>query len=228
MCLFLFLFKTARKGVKDMSEKENQNKISLIEGGEKEKIVRILTVRKREVPLKRTYLKGDAGAAYRDEMRNRLWFYCNYAVNFEIKRGDVFRAVFPSSFGSELSGPHYVVAVNNSREKDGLISIVPLKSKKSKKPNPASDLELGIIEGLNFKEAIAVLNQRRSIDKYRIFGDELIRKVKVSSIGNELNNGHEYVTYKTPYRLTENQLNKLINALVHLIKYNYLKHDNNN
>lgn len=208
-----------------MSEKEKLNKFSLMENNEKEKTVRSITVRKRQLPLKRTYFKGEAGIAHINEMRGRLWFYCNYAVNFEIKRGDVFRAVFANSFGSELSGPHYVVAVNKSREKDGLVSVVPLKSKKDKKPNPASDLELGIIEGLNFKEAIAILNQRQSIDKHRIVGDELIRKVKVSSINNALNNGQEYLTYKTPYRLTESQMSKLINALVHLTKFDYLKHN---
>ena len=185
-----------------------------------------LTLVKRRIPFHKDFLYGKAVRRNAIEINRMVYLTKYFETRYEIKKGDVFLAYFYHEVGSELEGPHYVVAFQNSNEMNPVITVVPLSSaKEGKIPNPAGGIQLGEIEGLNRKQAIALVNHLRVIDKRR-----LIDKDAVETYYNHCraNNDPDYkeinLQKKNIYRLTDEQYNKLHKAVSQYIMTGYIKH----
>lgn len=146
--------------------------------------MRILKIVKRRVP----YIKNYNYTPYRigKIISTYRFFYRFFDTKFAIRKGEIFVARFDDGIGCELTGNHYVMALLDSRENEQLISIVPLKSLKEKESlNPASDLLIGVVNGINNgKETVAVINQVKSIDKRRLY-DTIVKLDFNKYLGDE-------------------------------------------
>ena len=196
---------------------------SFISKGEK-KI--FLYVEKREKPLnsvanENSFVDSDAKQAIDH-------FHSHYMANFPLRKGDVLVMNFYSSCGYELRGNHFVAVVNESKARNPLVTVVPLKSmKENKELNPASDVLLGEIEGvLNGKQAIAVINQIRTIDKRRLFDAQVIAHLS-KYMSDEMIGEYSELTVqiKRIYRLTDEQFKKIHKATEEYVYNGYIKHN---
>ena len=166
-----------------------------------------LKVIKRRVPLRHDYLKGKDAEKRIVEINQLIYFYRFFETRLAIKKGDVFLARFGYECGNELNGNHYVVALLDSSPINQVVTVVPLKSDKGRPLNPASDVMVGKIEKLNnTKDAIAVINQIRTIDKRRLFDVETIAHLSRYMASEMLGEYSELtVQVKHVYRLTDEQ-----------------------
>ena len=92
------------------------------------------------------------------------------------KRGEIVLAHFGFNVGSEYGGMHYAVVVKKDKKSNPILNVVPLSSLKEGQTSAdlhSDEVYLGSIDGLNEKEAIAILNQMRPISKIRIFKPRL-------------------------------------------------------
>ena len=187
-----------------------------------------LKVIKRRVPLKHDYLKGDEARKHVIEINQLIYFYRYFETRLAIKKGDVFLARFGFECGNELNGNHYVVALLDSNAISQVVTVVPLKSAKGKPLNPASDVMVGKIEKLNnTKDAIAVINQIRTIDKRRLFDAQTIARLG-SHMSTEMIGEYSELTIQTKriYRLTEEQFSKIHKAAEEYVFNGYIRHNN--
>lgn len=154
------------------------------------------------------------------------YFHKHFKTRIAIRRGDVFRVSFNYECGSELSGSHFVVAINDSKVNEPMVTVVPLKSYKGKL-NPRSDVLLGIVEGTKTgKESIAVINQIKGIDKSRMIED--VKSKTLEKIFNDTKIAEDdeiVIKVKTIYRLTAQQLYVLMTALNDYINFGYISHE---
>lgn len=203
-----------------MSEKKKQ---SLTEDDFEPK--KLVVIKRRE-PMKNDFLKGETAVEYVTEANQLIYFYKHFETRFEILAGEVFLARLGIGVGNELSGNHYVMAYFNSSRREQLVTVVPLKSAKGKPLNPASDILVGEIEKLhNSKEAIAIINQKRTIDKRRLFDPQTI--ARLSKIANaELIGESSEITVQTKrvYRLTSEQYEKVYKAVREFERNGFIKH----
>ena len=186
-----------------------------------------LKVIKRRVPLRRDYLKGDEARRHVVEINQLIYFYRYFETRLAIKKGDVFLARFGFECGNELNGNHYVVALLDSNPISQVVTVVPLKSAKGKPLNPASDVMVGKIEKLNnAKDAIAVINQIRTIDKRRLFDAETIARLG-SYMSSEMLGEYSELTIQTKriYRLTDEQFKKIHKAAEEYVYNGYIRHN---
>ncbi len=185
-----------------------------------------LIVIKRREPMKYDFLKGEIAVKYVTEINQQIYFYKHFETRIDIKKGDVFLARFGFECGNELSGNHYVVALLDSKPINQLVTIVPLKSVKGKALNPASDIMIGEIENLyNSKEAIAIINQIRTIDKRRFFEPQTIAHLS-KYIGSEMISECSEINVQTKriYRLTNEQYEKIHNAVKDYVFSGFIRH----
>lgn len=186
-----------------------------------------LTLVRRRIMLRKDFLFGKAVKRNAIEINRMVYLTRNFETRFEIKRGDVFLAYFYHECGSELEGPHLVAAFQNSNELSQIITVVPLSSlKEGKVVNPASGILLGEIQGLpNGKQAIALVNHIRVIDKRRLFDKEQVEHY-YNYCRTHNNPSYEEVTFqvKTIYRLTEEQYKKLHKAVSQYILNGFIQH----
>ena len=146
---------------------------------------------------------------------------------FAVKAGDVYLARFPIEYGSEIHGDHFVAVLLDSPVACPLVTVVPLKSEKAREINPASDIRLGVIEGINNgRKTIAVINQTRAIDKRRLLSEEAISALH-SLVKKNLLKDYEEVCAEVIncYRLTNEQYNLLRKKAIGYFKNNYISHD---
>ena len=186
-----------------------------------------LTLVKRRISLRKDFLFGKAVRRNAIEINRMVYLYRYFETKFEIKKGDVFLAHFYYECGSELEGSHYVVAFQNSSEHSQIITIVPLSSlKEGKVINPASGILLGEIEGLNNgKQAIALVNHIRVIDKRRMYDKEAVERY-YNHCRTHNNPDYQEIVFqtKTIYRLTDEQYRKLHRAVATYIMNGYIEH----
>ena len=183
-------------------------------------------IRKR-LPTKYSFLKGIEARNHIVSINQLIYFYRYFETRLEIKRGDVFLARFAFECGNELNGDHFVAALLDSSPLSQVVTIIPLKSAKGRPLNPASDILLGKIEGIeNGKETIAVINQIRTIDKRRLFDAEIIAHLE-RYFNDEMLGEYAVVTcqYKKLYRLSETQYKKMHKAAMEYVYNGYIKHD---
>ena len=186
-----------------------------------------LNVIKRRVPLRHDYLRGKDAETHVTEINRLIYFYRFFETRLAIRKGDVFLARFGFECGNELSGNHYVVALLDSNPISQVVTVVPLKSAKGKPLNPASDILVGEIENLNnSKEAIAVINQIRTIDKRRLFDGQTISHLS-QFMSDEMIGEYSEITVqdKRIYRLTDEQFKKIHKAAEEYVYNGYIKHN---
>ena len=186
-----------------------------------------LKVIKRRVPLRHDYLKGKDAEKRIVEINQLIYFYRFFETRLAIKKGDVFLARFGYECGNELNGNHYVVALLDSNPINQVVTVVPLKSDKGKPLNPASDVMVGKIEKLNnTKDAIAVINQIRTIDKRRLFDAETIAHLSRYMNGEMLGEYSELTMQtKHVYRLSDEQFKKIHKAAEEYVYNGYIRHN---
>ena len=187
-----------------------------------------LKVIKRRGPLKHDYLKGEEAKKHVVEINQLIYFYRYFETRLAIKKGDVFLARFGFECGNELNGNHYMVALLDSNAISQVVTVVPLKSAKGKPLNPASDVMVGKIEKLNnTKDAIAVINQIRTIDKRRLFDAQTIARLG-SYMSTEVLGEYSELTIQTKriYRLTDEQFSKIHKAAEEYVFNGYIRHNN--
>lgn len=90
------------------------------------------------------------------------------SVQNAFRRGDVIYIDFGFNVGKELGGLHWSVVIQNDNKTAHNIVVVPLSSVKTGKKVHPNDADLGIINGLNNKQAMGILNQITTISKMRI------------------------------------------------------------
>ena len=186
-----------------------------------------LKIIKRRVPLRHDYLRGQDAETYVSEINQLIYFYRYFETRFEIKKGDVFLARFGIGCGNELSGNHYVVALLDSNPISQVVTVVPLKSAKGRPLNPASDVMVGTIKDLNnSKEAIAVINQIRTIDKRRLFDSKTLSHLR-DYMSSEMLGEYSEITIqaKNIYRLTDEQFKKIHKAAEEYVYNGYIRHN---
>ena len=182
---------------------------------------------KKRVPLKVGFLKGEEARRYVVSTNELIYFYKNFETRIAIKRGDVFVARFVFECGNELHGDHFVAALLDSSPLNPVVTVVPLKSAKGRPLNPASDILLGNIEGIeNGKESVAIINQIRTIDKRRLFDTEVLKHLE-RYLSNEMLGEHSLITcqFKKIYRLSDGQYRKMHKAVEEYICNGYIKHN---
>lgn len=185
-----------------------------------------LQIIKRRLPLRYDFLKGEEARNYIVSINQLIYFYRYYETRIDIKKGDVFLVRFAFECGNELNGNHFVVALLDSNPINQVVTVIPLKSAKGKILNPASDVMLGEIKGLkNGKEAIAIINQIRTIDKRRLFEPGVI--ANLAKYRDEMLAEYSEITCqnKMIYRLSNNQYEKLHKATKEFVYNGYIKHD---
>ena len=198
---------------------ENE-KISLYEKRE-------FTVRRRRVPLPHQYIKGPVARKNNSIINQTLFLYKQFDSTFVVKAGDVFLARFPAGVGCEISGDHFVVAILDSGPLNPLVLVVPLKSDKGRPINPASDIKIGTVKGINNnKTSIAVINQVRAIDKRRLVNETSIDALHSLFRKNLVEEYKDTVVQRIcVYRLSEKQFNVLRNTVIRYVISNFVSHD---
>ena len=187
-----------------------------------------LTITKRRIPMMRSYLKGDEARKHINAINRMIYFFRNFETRFEIKKGDVFIAYFEFEVGNEVNGPHFVAALQNSSPISQIITVVPLHSaKEGKELNPASEVYLGQIPGVaNGKEAVAIINQIKTIDKRRLFDKAAVEHFNRFVQANDVQDYEEITAqHKFIYRLSEEQYHKMHVAVQQFVYNGYIKHD---
>lgn len=205
---------------------KDQNMIVLLKEEKVERKELIIT--KRRIPMIRDYLRGDNARKYVNVINRMIYFYRNFETRFAIKKGDVFIAYFEFQCGNEINGPHFVVALLDSSPLSQIATIIPLHSaKEGKELNPASEIYLGEIPGVaNGKEAVAIINQIRTIDKRRLFDKAAIEHFNQYAKGE---NFADYVNitaqHKFIYRLSDEQYRRMHTAVQQFVFNGYIKHN---
>ena len=187
-----------------------------------------LGIAKRERALFTDYLRGNSAVRHINEINRNIHFFRHYETRLAIKRGDVFVGKFSAQCGNELDGMHFVVALVDSPILSQIVTVVPMKSIKYGKPlNPASDIYIGKIPGMdNGKEAIAVINQIRAIDKIRLFDYEIMNRLSDFENGLLLSeNAIIECEHAKHYRLSDEQFSKIHKAALEYVFNGYIKHE---
>ena len=188
--------------------------------------VRTLKISRKRVAERISFINGETSRHVVNSLNSFIYFYRFFETRIAISKGDVFVARFEDGLGNELVGNHYVVALLDSDPICQVVTVVPLKSNKGRELNPASDIEIGQIPGLNNgKESIAVINQIRTIDKRRLFeADTMGRLYRYMT--------DEYGDYKEIpcqqkriIRLTDLQYWKIHKAVQEYVFNGFIKHD---
>ena len=146
-----------------------------------------------------------------------------YRLAYELKAGEIYEVDFGINVNAEFSYRHYGLVLVDSPESNPLVLMCPLKSN-TKGPHPSSDINLGIIESLDTEhESLAVINQIRSIDKFRIFKRPGIGKkeeffAKLNDVESDVSNNliEENIT---PNRLEPEQYKLVLSGLLNYLKY---------
>jgi mRNA-degrading endonuclease toxin of MazEF toxin-antitoxin module len=87
------------------------------------------------------------------------------------KRAEIVLAHFGFNVGAEYGGMHYAVVVRDSSKSNPNVSVVPLSSLEEGETEADMHKDrvfLGVIQGLNEKQAVAIPDQMRPISKLRI------------------------------------------------------------
>lgn len=87
------------------------------------------------------------------------------------KRSEIVLANFGFNVGAEYGGMHYAVVIKDSSKNNPNVNVVPLSSLddgESETDTHKDRVFLGVIEGLNKKNAVAIPDQMRPISKLRV------------------------------------------------------------
>ncbi len=189
---------------------------------------REMAIVKRRVPLVREFLRAETSRKHINAINRMIYFYKNFDTRFPIDKGDVFFVNFEKAVGNEINNPHFCVALLNSGALNQMITVVPLHSaKEGRAPNPASEVFLGQIPGVtNGKDAIALINQARTIDKRRLFDDQYVDRFEQYVKDKNIPDYHMIIAqHKFIYRLSNEQFKKVHRAVLQYFTNGFIKHD---
>lgn len=88
------------------------------------------------------------------------------------RRSEIVLVHFGFNVGSEYGGMHYAVVVRNSSKSNPNVNVVPLSSLEEGETEETIHKDrvfVGVISGLNNKNAVAIPDQMRPISKIRVF-----------------------------------------------------------
>lgn len=88
------------------------------------------------------------------------------------KRSEIVLAHFGFNVGAEYGGMHYAVVIRDSSKNNPNVNVVPLSSLdkgESEADTHKDRVFLGVINGLNEKNAVAIPDQMRPISKIRVY-----------------------------------------------------------
>lgn len=120
-----------------------------------------------------------------DEKRGKIFIdwlktsnkYLVWEENFDpsymraYKRGEIVFANFGFNVGAEYGGMHYAAVVKESSKNNPNVSVVPLTSLEEGETEADTHKDrvfLGLIQGLNEKNAVAIPDQMRPVSKLRV------------------------------------------------------------
>ena len=146
-----------------------------------------------------------------------------FRLSYELKAGEIYEVDFGINVNAEFSYRHYALVLVDSSEANPLVMICPLKSN-TKGPHPQSDINLGIIECLDTEhESLAVINQIRTIDKFRIFKRPgIIRDKEFTFKLNDVERDcYDEMIDDTiiPNRLEQDKFELVLDGVINYLKY---------
>ncbi len=143
-----------------------------------------------------------------------------YELRYDLKKGEIYEIDYGINVNSEFSNRHYGVVLVDSGPLNPLVMVCPLKTNHSGAPHKRSDLDLGVLEELGgLNSTIAIINQIRTIDKFRILRKNRIGLKKLPISIYEEDEVEDVSTPKV-IRLNENALNRIIKAYLDFIYFN--------
>ena len=201
-----------------------EEKLKIISGRMSKHSHKLMIVKRKDAS-KIDLLSDDDLKDYSNNAKLDNFFHKHFQTRIAITRGDVFMVDFKYECGNELRGPHFVVATNDSKANDPIVTVVPLKSFKGVL-NPRSDVLLGIVEGTTTgNQSIALINQIKSIEKSRMI-DHVRKETLQKILDNEkiAEDDEIEIKIKTIYRLSDKQFNILMKALIEFFSFGYIRH----
>ena len=148
-----------------------------------------------------------------------------YQVNKELKAGEIYEVDFGINVNKEFSHRHYALVLTNSNENNPLVFVCPLKSN-VRGAHPNSDINLGYIKELESDhETLAIINQVRAIDKYRIFKKPIInKKFNLEEKGYALNDSYDELLEENEiiYRLEQDKFDLVMSKVIDYLKYGWI------
>ena len=144
-----------------------------------------------------------------------------YELRYDLKRGEVYEIDFGVNVNSEFSNRHYAVVLVDSPVLNPLVLVCPLKSNHNG-ANQRSDVNIGYVNCLGGdKETLAVINQIRTVDKFRILRRNQIGVKRLDMpILERLEEDYEVSSEPTTKRLSDAQLNEINLAYMDFIVNN--------
>ena len=217
-------FVMKNSGKEDKKMKNNKSAIKRI-AALLGKIVREVNIARKKEPLKYEVVADEDFKKFFETMKSDIFFHDHFNTKIAIKRGDVFVVRFEYECGNELQGPHLVVALNDYKANDPMVTVVPLKSYKGIL-NPRSDVLLGVIPEIGTgKQSVALIIQTKSIDKCRMLEHMSVGELARVYETELLSEDDEYhFRDKTFYRLTKEQFDILLNAFIGFFCYGFIRH----
>ncbi|OXM14168.1 type II toxin-antitoxin system PemK/MazF family toxin [Paenibacillus herberti] len=116
--------------------------------------------------------------------------YLQWETGFEpsklrkYNRSDIIYVNFGFNPGSEIGGLHYAVVMDDNEKSNPVVNVIPLGSLElgqTKDILHKHEIYIGVISGMNGKEAFAIPNQFQPISKLRIYrprkGSDLVVKL---------------------------------------------------
>ena len=146
-----------------------------------------------------------------------------YRLSYELKAGEIYEVDFGINVNAEFSYRHYALVLVSSSEANPLVMVCPLKSN-TRGAHPASDINLGIIDCLDTEhESLAVINQIRTIDKFRIFKRPGIGKKEEfqNKLNDSIRDNSDNMIDDTiiPNRLDPKLLRQVLDGVLNYIEY---------
>ena len=169
------------------------------------------TERNEEIVLTNDIFTKQDGLKSQLEWIKRQLEYTDYAgkyvLRYDLKRGEIYEFDWGVNVNAEFSNRHYGVVLVDSGASNPLVTVCPLKSF-HKEINPRSDVKLGHIVGLGGQnETVAVVNQVRTIDKFRIYLRGIIGTKYHWQLSDSYSSSNRHIM-----RLNEDKLNMVLEA----------------
>ena len=143
-----------------------------------------------------------------------------YELRYDLKRGEIYEIDFGLNVNSEFSNRHYGVVLVDSKPNNPLCLVCPLKTNHTG-GHIRSDVDIGIVEGLaNNVSTLAIINQIRTIDKFRILRRSRIGLKHLNPSIYERKAYIDRVSIPRVYRLNEKQLKMIICAYLNFVEFN--------
>ncbi len=165
-------------------------------------------------------VKGIHTTGMKDELDwiKRQLQYITYSENnvlrFDLKKGEIYEFDWGINVNAEFSNRHFGVVLVDSDIFNPLVTVCPLKTNHAH-VNPKSDIVIGPINGLYSRnDAVAVVNQIRTMDKMRIYTRTAINKVNIDLLSDVNDEAKMYIPRleKSKLKLIEEGLRKYLDG----------------